>query len=125
MSDCPRCQLPMSSEPYEGQDVDFCSTCWGHWVDPVSFKKILTSEVYEFTKSDKESIIKRWSGNNSTMMSTADEIKCPNCDKTMKQMPFTTGCGVVVDSCKEHGIWLDGGEIKRIQIYLDDLRENG
>lgn len=123
MSDCPRCQLPMTAEVYEGENVGFCNTCWGHWIDPASFKKILNSEVYEFTKSDKESIIKRWSGNNSTMMRTSADINCPDCSKTMKQVPFARGCGVVVDRCEEHGIWLDGGEIKRIQIYIDELKD--
>lgn len=123
MSDCPRCQLPMSDEQYEGETIQFCSNCWGHWINPTSFKKILDSEVYEFTKSDKESVIKRWSGSNSTMMRTSADIPCPDCSQTLSQVPFARGCGVVVDRCEEHGIWLDGGEIKRIQIYIDDLRD--
>jgi len=113
----------MTAEVYEGENVEFCSTCWGHWINPDSFRKILNSEVYEFTKSDKESVIKRWSGNNSTMMRTSADIACPVCSETMKQVPFARGCGVVVDRCEEHGIWLDGGEIKRIQIYIDELKD--
>ncbi len=123
MSECPRCQLAMSSYAYEDQPVEFCTNCWGYWVSPDAFQKILRSEVYEFSKSDKDSVLKRWSGHNSTMLRTSANIGCPTCGETMEQIPFATGCGVVVDRCKPHGVWLDGGEIKRIQIFLDERKQ--
>jgi Zn-finger nucleic acid-binding protein len=44
-------------------------------------------------------------------------IKCPVCDKFMNRLNFGSRSGVIVDKCKEHGIWLDGGELKQIMEW--------
>lgn len=40
--------------------------------------------------------------------------KCPVCRDFMNRKNFGTKSGVIYDSCKSHGIWLDGGELKRL-----------
>lgn len=122
MSDCPRCKLPMSSEEYESEKVLFCNNCWGHWIPPAAFERIVATEVYQFSTDEKHSVIKRWSAATSSMMRTAANIGCPDCGSLMNQAPFATGCGVVVDRCPDHGVWLDGGEIKRVQIFIDEKK---
>jgi Zn-finger nucleic acid-binding protein len=42
---------------------------------------------------------------------TVSYVPCPDCGKLMNRKNYGTRAGVVVDVCKEHGVWLDGGEL--------------
>jgi Zn-finger nucleic acid-binding protein len=41
-------------------------------------------------------------------------LKCPVCGELMNRRSYGARSGVVADICKDHGIWLDGGELGRI-----------
>lgn len=41
-------------------------------------------------------------------------IKCPVCRNFMRRVNFGHRSGVVVDRCREHGVWLDNGEIAHL-----------
>ncbi len=41
-------------------------------------------------------------------------IKCPVCQKLMNRESFAYKSGVVINSCKDHGIWLDNGQLKSL-----------
>ena len=123
MADCPRCTLPMQAETYEGTDLMFCGTCWGHWVGFDGFKKILENEVYSFSKTDTESVLRKWASQQAGEELTAI-INCPDCSKEMRQMDFADECPVLVDRCDDHGVWLDCAEIKEIQVFIDGLRKS-
>lgn len=124
MSDCPRCNLALQNETYEGTELLFCGSCWGHWVGFGAFKTILMNEVYEFSENDSKTILKKWAQHESGEKLT-EKINCPDCNKEMRQMDFADECPVLVDRCEDHGVWLDCAEIKEIQIFLDELRANG
>lgn len=124
MPNCPRCQLALKDETYEGTEVLFCGTCWGHWVGFGTFKTILQKEVYEFSADDAESVLKKWAQQQGGEKLT-DKIDCPDCGNEMRQMDFDEKCPVLVDRCDDHGVWLDCAEIKEIQVFLDQLRAEG
>lgn len=124
MLDCPRCKMMLGTEQYENQEVNFCGNCWGHWVNLETFEKILRSEVYEFSKSESDSLLKKWSAQATVDIDKSKDIQCPECHRAMRQMPFADNCPVIVDRCKTHGVWLDASEIKEIQIFIDSLRSS-
>ncbi len=41
-------------------------------------------------------------------------LKCPVCSNFMNRVSFGSKSGVVVDRCKEHGIWLNAGELRHL-----------
>ena len=41
-------------------------------------------------------------------------IKCPVCREFMGRKNFGAKSGVIVDRCRSDGVWLDGGELKRL-----------
>jgi Zn-finger nucleic acid-binding protein len=45
-------------------------------------------------------------------------IKCPVCAKLMNRVNFGAKSGVIVDRCKEHGVWLDGGELRHLFEWM-------
>jgi Zn-finger nucleic acid-binding protein len=48
-------------------------------------------------------------------------IKCPECDTMMNRVNYGSKSGVVVDQCKEHGMWLDNGEL----VHLMEWKKAG
>lgn len=49
-------------------------------------------------------------------------LPCPVCAERMNRRQFVPGSGVIIDECRDHGIWLDAGEHHRI---LDFVRTHG
>lgn len=48
-------------------------------------------------------------------------LKCPECGTMMSRVNYGTKSGVVVDQCREHGIWLDNGEL----VHLMEWKKAG
>ena len=41
-------------------------------------------------------------------------IPCPLCGTLMLRKLYGKGSGVIIDRCRKHGLWLDGGELGRL-----------
>lgn len=44
-------------------------------------------------------------------------VSCPVCRKMMNRVNFGRRSGVVVDQCRNHGVWLEGGELHRLMEW--------
>ncbi|NLB63583.1 MAG: zf-TFIIB domain-containing protein [Fibrobacter sp.] len=53
-------------------------------------------------------------------------VKCPVCQKVMNRMNFGDSSGIIIDQCRDHGIYLDAGELQRIVSWVKQggLRRN-
>ena len=58
-------------------------------------------------------------------------VKCPVCSNIMNRINFGIRSGVIIDRCKGHGVWLDGGQLKQLLEWrkaggklLHDKRED-
>jgi Zn-finger nucleic acid-binding protein len=40
-------------------------------------------------------------------------VKCPDCEHLLNREQLGARSGIVIDKCRSHGIWLDGGELGR------------
>ncbi len=118
--DCPRCKLTMQPAKYEEQDVTFCSNCWGYWLTRAHLDAIVKNAEYAFNKDEQESVEKTLSTQGDA--DRGDEkamIQCPECTKFMEKKLYHEKCPVEIDECAEHGVWLDTGEIKELQVYIE------
>lgn len=65
--------------------------------------------------------------------STEQSRSCPTCGEAMGKRVFAYESGVPIDVCHEHGVWLDQGELERIEAWYEsqerhkdaDMREWG
>ncbi|MCA9729145.1 MAG: zf-TFIIB domain-containing protein [Candidatus Eisenbacteria bacterium] len=114
--DCPRCHLSLMTTDYEGVEVDMCSQCWGFWLDSGELEQILERRTLEFTPDERRQIL-----DARTAFSTGptDPAPCPKCGKTMNRLSYDESVHLVIDQCRDHGVWLDTGEIKKIQAIAD------
>ncbi len=116
LHECPRCHLSLQPEKYEGVAVDYCDQCWGYWVARLEFETILTSKDEHFSRDEKKN-----AGRAPAHVGDRQILSCVKCGKTMSKLAVEDDGMVafLVDYCRDHGLWLDTGEIKRAQI-LDE-----
>jgi Zn-finger nucleic acid-binding protein len=118
--DCPRCKLPLSSESYEGHQVEICQSCWGVWVAPGKLEAILSSRQYQFDPQEKEKVLEDVPLRKRAPIKP---IVCPQCGVRMERLSMDPSLFLVIDRCARHGLWLDTGEIKTIQAVAERSKQ--
>ena len=43
---------------------------------------------------------------------------CPDCHQRMNRVNYARHSGVVLDVCKEHGLWFDKDELRRVLAFI-------
>jgi Zn-finger nucleic acid-binding protein len=51
---------------------------------------------------------------------SVEYIPCVRCGKLMNRKNFRRISGVIIDECSRHGVWLDRGELEKIQLFIAD-----
>ena len=117
---CPRCKTPMKTIDLKLQGkfyIERCDTCMGLFFDPGELEVLLKASVknvFHINRAKLDNI-------NNTMARSGKPvryIKCPVCGKIMNRINFGARSGVIVDRCTEHGVWLDGGELRHLFEWM-------
>jgi len=115
---CPRCGVPLVVEKIgkgEGVWIDRCTECFGIFFDPGEIETIVEQYAAnpDWIDEDRLNAIVR----EETPTDDFNQVvylKCPDCGKLMHRKAYGARSGIVTDRCKDHGVWLDGGELHRI-----------
>lgn len=119
--DCPRCNLTLSKDKYEGLDVRTCATCAGYWLEAARLEKAVATKGYRWSKDEAWNILYAIAQANEGGKKVSDEeIVCPQCGGKMVKFNFRGKSGITLDRCSsDHGVWLDTGEMKRVQVWAE------
>lgn len=112
---CPRCHSPLLAlkiQMGEAYPVHRCKRCLGTFFGNEDLLRLL-GNVADGRGLDADRIAQLCKETPREIWPIA-YIPCPECQQTMLRTNFGEGCGVVGDRCKEHGVWLDGGELGRL-----------
>ncbi|MBS1960926.1 MAG: zf-TFIIB domain-containing protein [Bdellovibrionales bacterium] len=122
---CPRCSKPLNPADYERVDVDVCGGCKGVWLDEGEILRIIdTHEVKIAPELVREVIAHAFSGLPPAKVKDARTAGCPKCGKVMTLLNYGYDSGVIIDRCASaHGIWLDAGELEKIQAFREKWEE--
>lgn len=113
---CPHCKTPLQTIELHLDskvEIDRCNDCFGLFFDSGKIELLLehaVSDVYDIN-------IKQLDNINSERYQADKQIKyikCPACQNFMLRRVFGYRSGVIIDQCKNHGIWLDSGEITHL-----------
>ena len=109
---CPKCQHPAEDfQTSAGVTVNFCQGCKGLWFDEGEFAR------YCQTASDLAHLTSRLQEAHPT------SFTCPRCVHSLLcELPYQQGGALLIDWCPTcHGVWLDAGELQKIQrLALDE-----
>jgi len=117
---CPDCAVPLQTVRVDTGAglfaIERCERCYGLFFD--------TGEIPAFLEA---SVSPAFSVNLRELAAINEErgstrrpvryIKCPDCGVMMNRVNYCAMSGVVVDQCKDHGIWLDNGELVQLMEW--------
>jgi Zn-finger nucleic acid-binding protein len=114
IQNCLRCKGSCVHQIHGGVEIDQCSQCGGVWLDHGELEAILeTSPKGNTPISENSSGVHLNAGISND--ARQDHLSCPFCSKTLNVVNFAYDSGVIINRCPNHGIWLDSGELKRIE----------
>lgn len=122
---CPLCEVVLIEKEYEGVSVDICDCCGGVWLDKGELHEIIERREKTFTEQEQSEVNPK-DVQQAKPGDTVAEINCPVCGVTMKRFVYACTSGIVIDRCpNDHGVWLDSGELEKIQIYVEKSEDIG
>lgn len=112
---CPECRLPLqlievaTNPPMK---IERCGTCFGMFFNPGELEAVLHQQTEAAVRFDSlmlEQISADFGHRHEVIYR-----KCPMCFERMSHLNFGGRSGVILDRCGTHGLWLDGGELRRL-----------
>ena len=121
---CPDCELslePLIIESNNGTNggslsVNRCSRCLGLFVQRSILGTILATKVRQPSDIDYQLLANLENSNRSSSRSWRYR-PCPVCRSLMNRKLHGKRSGVIVDSCRDHGLWLDAGELRQLMEW--------
>lgn len=108
---CPRCHAPLeAAATAEDGRLHECPRCGGVFVPKEVLAELLTRAELSgpFPEPAKRPV---------PALEEVRYLTCPQCHASMNRMNFGRVSGVIVDVCKPHGTWFDGGELTRVIAF--------
>jgi len=129
-NECPRCEIPLAAELYEGVSVRICRKCGGKLVDQEAMNRILTREEVGFTpelRKKAEEFRQRFWRNPIKTLKLTDRLlpamTCPACGYPLKPRPYNYQYFVPVEKCLScNKIWFDTDELEVLQILVEEAK---
>ncbi len=123
--DCPACGdgRHLRSRALDDRDLSVleCGSCAGLWVGNDIFQRLAASSEGVRTAV---AALGGGNGGGETPIPRIDEERrvyrpCPICGSLMHRRNYGRKSGVIVDTCRNHGVWFDAGELARILRWLE------
>ena len=109
---CPICKCELENVSKCGNDLDICPECHGIWLDNREFKRLTSArDVYKDDSIPCEFLKK-------PLENKKGYLPCPICGALMPRRNFRRISGVLIDICRDHGVWLEAGELEQIRCFI-------
>ena len=117
---CPRCSIGLITIDLKINGkflIERCDQCLGLFFDPGELEALLeatVANVFTINRNELDCINSTMRGNEYGVF----YIKCPICANLMNRVNFGAKSGVIVNRCKDHGVWLDGGDLRHLFEWM-------
>ncbi len=93
-----------------------CSKCGSSWLAPDAFSALCTEK-------DARGLVARATGCLPASAPVAHPaavryVHCPECSKVMNRINFAHSSGIVIDVCKNHGVWFEKDELRGVLDFV-------
>ena len=115
-AECPRCQSDLRTRSVDKVDLIECGSCAGLWLGHETFKQLCqrTDEGKLVSRSMPAAQVQRLQVDERVMY-----LPCPICKTLMNRKNYSHTSGVIIDLCREHGVWLDHAELEKIMRFIE------
>ena len=112
--DCPRCREGLEELAIGETTLHGCVKCDGLWLGVATFENICADR-------ERQSAVLGFLENRTVRSNPLTKIAyvpCPDCGQLMNRNNFAKASGVIVDICKQHGVWFDADELPSIIEFV-------
>lgn len=115
---CPRCKHVLTLRESETASFTECIACGGLWLDADTFERLKAERVAAAVPRPGGTA----PGRAPTPRPEPDVryLPCPVCADLMNRKNFALTSGVILDWCRRHGFWFDGGELEAVLRFVDE-----
>ena len=113
---CPACKGALVSTAVGPAALDQCHACGGVWVGQGNFEDMAAD------RAERGQVLGALPGAPSAKVVAAGEVRyrpCPQCGKLMNRSNYARISGVVLDVCKDHGLWFDRDELRQVLAFIE------
>jgi Zn-finger nucleic acid-binding protein len=113
---CPHCARPLQTIQLQLDtrlSIERCINCFGLFFDLGELEALLNHSV-SHVQSINLAHLDNINTDRYRTKQIVKYIKCPVCLEFMRRTNFAQKSGVIVDSCRLHGLWLDSGEVTHL-----------
>lgn len=117
---CPLCGSSLSATQLEGVDIAVCPTGHGMFVTTDQLHTLVAVRETIHSRQEEDAALGA-SGDASgkQLEHRGPACACPECETVMNKATYAYDSGVTIDVCPTHGIWLDSGELGRIESWVE------
>ena len=113
---CPRCKLRLRSLKIDVTHIRECEKCGGFWASVETFEDLCADKEQQ---SAVLSFISAKPADRQISPAAISYVPCPDCKQLMNRSNFARVSGVIIDLCKQHGVWFDADELPKIIDFID------
>lgn len=115
---CPACGEShyLSGRRVADMPVLECGCCAGLWLGNETFKQVTEKAAAHAVDADAHFTPRQASRGDPELAGpeSARYRKCPRCGQLMTRRNYARRSGVILDMCRDHGVWFDADELPRI-----------
>ena len=116
---CPRCRDPLEQQDWEGTPTLCCPSCRGTFFPDRALESVLDKLRAAADPVDVSTVLKDFKERFTRELPDAVLYKaCPVCRQVMTRRNYGTVSGVIVDTCNEHGTWVDEAQFASLADFI-------
>jgi Zn-finger nucleic acid-binding protein len=119
---CPECgdQQNLSSRPLGREQISVaeCQKCAGLWIGAESFAELRDRVARDASRLKSLQIGPPRPAQQEKIQQRQPYRPCPRCKKLMNRRQYARGSGVVIDICRDHGLWFDAHELSTVLDWI-------
>lgn len=111
---CPRCGVELEGLNIADTHFRECTRCGGLWTNPATFEALCSDQ-------ERQSAVLSFIADRNYVVDSVPikYVPCPDCKQLMNRSNFARMSGVIIDLCKQHGVWFDAGELPKIIEFIN------
>ena len=110
---CPRCSGLLVEEDYADTPLDECVQCGGVFVEGWILDRLVAA------REARVSLAISLPARALHREAVVRYLRCPRCPTQMNRKIFGRSSGIIVDVCKQHGMWFDPGELAAVIEFIE------
>ena len=115
-AECPRCQCGLRARSVGSSNVSECMQCGGLWLSEDHFASVCE-------RTDEQELAARALAQTGPPPRAGEAhpvryLPCVVCKDLMLRRNYSGNSGIIIDVCRDHGVWLDHAELQGILGFI-------